>query len=391
MKRFSAQYIITNTGIPLKRGVITTEDNGRIVSIENTSGNLKEERNTEYYNGIIIPGFVNCHCHLELSHMKGSVSKGTGLGDFIGQIRNSRYSNKEIMLRSSFSEDNYMYKEGIELCADICNTADTFHMKKDSRINYINLIEVFGLDREKAVKRMNEVNNVAAEARVNELIYSLVPHSVYSMSLTLLRLLKSESLNNRVTSVHFMETRGEESFLTERTGNLMNTYEQSGLLPKNLETAINHEDAILNEITPSGNLILVHNTFTGRETVKRLRERKNLFYCVCPNSNLYIENTLPPLNMLLEEGCEIVVGTDSLASNSTLSILEELKTLQLSFPETSIEKLIAWATINGARALASDDRFGSIEPGKIPGLLVLENVDLQNMKLLPDSFVTRLV
>lgn len=391
MKRFSAQYIITNTGIPLKRAVITTEDNGRIVSIENTSGNLKEERNTEYYNGIIIPGFVNCHCHLELSHMKGSVSKGTGLGDFIGQIRNSRYSNKEIMLRSSFSEDNYMYKEGIELCADICNTADTFHMKKDSRINYINLIEVFGLDREKAVKRMNEVNNVAAEARVNELIYSLVPHSVYSMSLTLLRLLKSESLNNRVTSVHFMETRGEESFLTERTGNLMNTYEQSGLLPKNLETAINHEDAILNEITPSGNLILVHNTFTGRETVKRLRERKNLFYCVCPNSNLYIENTLPPLNMLLEEGCEIVVGTDSLASNSTLSILEELKTLQLSFPETSIEKLIAWATINGARALASDDRFGSIEPGKIPGLLVLENVDLQNMKLLPDSFVTRLV
>lgn len=391
MKRFSAQYIITNTGIPLKRGVITTEDNGRIVSIENTSGNLKEERNTEYYNGIIIPGFVNCHCHLELSHMKGSVSKGTGLGDFIGQIRNSRYSNKEIMLRSSFSEDNYMYKEGIELCADICNTADTFLMKKDSRINYINLIEVFGLDREKAVKRMNEVNNVAAEARVNELIYSLVPHSVYSMSLTLLRLLKSESLNNRVTSVHFMETRGEESFLTERTGNLMNTYEQSGLLPKNLETAINHEDAILNEITPSGNLILVHNTFTGRETVKRLRERKNLFYCVCPNSNLYIENTLPPLNMLLEEGCEIVVGTDSLASNSTLSILEELKTLQLSFPETSIEKLIAWATINGARALASDDRFGSIEPGKIPGLLVLENVDLQNMKLLPDSFVTRLV
>jgi cytosine/adenosine deaminase-related metal-dependent hydrolase len=171
----------------------------------------------------------------------------------------------------------------------------------------------------------------------------------------------------------------------------MQTYEQSGLLPQILETAVSHEEAILNEVTPSGNLILVHNTFAGKETVSRLRERKNLFYCLCPNSNLYIENKLPPVNLLIDEGCEIVIGTDSLASNNTLSILEELKTLQFNFPGVKLEELITWATINGARALDSDDVFGSIEPGKKPGLLVLENVDLVNMKLLPESTVTRLI
>jgi cytosine/adenosine deaminase-related metal-dependent hydrolase len=390
MKRFSGQYVITNTGLPLKRAVITTADDGTILNVENTSGNLKEESTTEYHNGIIIPGFVNCHCHLELSHMKGSISKGTGLGDFIGNVRNNRVSTKESVLRSSFSANNYMHREGIVLCADVCNTSDTFTLKKESRIKYINLIEVFGLDSEKADRRMNEAKEVSEAAKANDLQHYLVPHSAYSMSLTLLRLLWKESSDNRVTSIHFMETSAEESFIKERNGSLMKTYERTGLLPETLETVASHEDAILNEVTPSGNLILVHNTFVGKETVRKLKERKNLFYCLCANSNLYIENKLPPVNLLIEEGCDIVIGTDSLASNSTLSILEELKTLQFNFPGVKLEELISWATINGARALASDE-FGSIEPGKKPGLLVLENVDFANMKLLPETSVTRLI
>jgi cytosine/adenosine deaminase-related metal-dependent hydrolase len=340
MKRFSAQYVITNAGPPLKRAIITTNDDGTIVSIENTSGNLQEEHLTEFYNGIIVPGFVNCHCHLELSHMTGVVPKGTGLGDFILTVRNSRQSSNEDILNASYSADSFMSSEGIVLCADICNTSDSFGLKKGSRIKYINLIEVFGLDPEKAARRMNEANKVAESARKNELTYSLVPHSVYSMSLTLLRLLRKDCLSNEITSVHFMETPGEESFLTQRTGSLMATYEQSGLLPEKLETATNHVMAILDEITPSGNLLLVHNTFAGRDTIIKLADRKNLFYCLCPNSNLYIENNLPPVNLLIEEGCEIVIGTDSLASNTKLSILEELKTLQSCFPETSIETLV---------------------------------------------------
>lgn len=391
MKRFSAQYVITNTGLPLKRAIITTNDDGSIVSIENTSGNLKEEHITEFYNGIIVPGFVNCHCHLELSHMKGSVATKTGLAEFIGAIINKREGSKESIRRASFSADNLMYNEGIVLCADICNTSDTFDLKKESKIKYINLIEVFGLDREKAVRRMNDAKKVADTASEKNLAYSLVPHSVYSMSLTLLRLLRDESLKNRITSVHFMETQGEKAFLTERTGSLMSTYEKSGLLTINPETAENHEKAILDEITPSGNLILVHNTFIDRDTVRNLKGRENIYYCLCPNSNLYIENNLPPVSMLVEEDCEIVIGTDSLASNSTLSILQELKTLQHNFPDLKIEELISWATINGANALQSDDTFGKIEPGKKPGLLVLENIDLMNMKLLPESTVTRLI
>ena len=391
MKRFSAQYIITNSGSPLKRAIITTEDDGTILNIEDTGGNPEEKHSVEFHNGIIVPGFVNCHCHLELSHMKGSIAQGSCLGGFIIQVRNARDNNSENIIASAYSADNEMYSEGIVLCADICNTSLSFKIKKESRISYINLLEVFGIDAEKAGRRMDEIAKVAETAVEKNLPFSIVPHSAYSMSLSLLRLLREKSDNNKVTSVHFMETSGEKAFLENRSGPLMDSYNLSGLIPSRLETVKNHADAVLNEITLSGNLILVHNTFADREIIRKIMERKNLFWCLCPDSNIYIENKIPPLDLFLEEGCEIVIGTDSLASNNKLSILEELKTLQENFPDVTIEELVRWATIIGAKALGEEGRFGKIESGKKPGLLLIQNVDLINMKFLPDSFVTRLI
>jgi len=391
MKYFSAQYIITNSGPPLKRAVITTEDDGTILSIEDTSGNLKEKHSVQFYNGIIIPGFVNCHCHLELSHMKDSTVQGTGLGGFIEQVRNTRDYNSEIIVSSAYSADNDMYREGIVLCADVCNTSLTFGIKKESRIRYINLLEVFGIDPEKASRRMDEIIMVAEIAEDMNLSFSMVPHSVYSLSSSLFRLLREKSKKNKVTSIHFMETTGEKAFLKKYSGPLMTSYKKSGLIPSRLETVKSHVDAVLYDITSTGNLILVHNTYADRDTIRLVKERKNLFWCLCPNSNLYIENEIPPLNLLIEEGCEIVIGTDSLASNDKLNILEELKTLQFYFPSVSIEELVREATVNGAKALGEENQYGKIEIGKKPGLLLLQNVDLQNMKLLPESFVTRLI
>ena len=314
-----------------------------------------------------------------------------GLGNFIEQIRSTRDKDKENIFSSAFSADNNMFKQGIVLCADVCNTSDTYKIKKESSISYINLLEVFGLDPDKAGKRIDEILNAAQTAKDMDLPFSLVPHSAYSMSLTLFRLLRNESLDNGITSIHFMETDGEAIFLKNHTGPLMYSYKRSGLIPSSLETAKSHADVVLNEVTRSGNLILVHNTFADRFTIRRIKERGNLFWCLCPNSNIYIENKIPPLDMMIEEGCEIVIGTDSLASNSNLGILEELKTLQISFPELLIEDLVQWGTINGAKALKEEERFGTIETGKKPGLLLLENVDLHNMKLLPESYVTRLI
>lgn len=391
MRRFSAQFIFTNTGLPLKRAVISTEDDGTIISIEENEGLLRESNSVEFHNGIMVPGFVNCHCHLELAHMKGVIPEGTGLSDFIMYVRNSRGINPDEDLSLTRKTDKIMSDEGIVLCADVCNTPLTFNIKKNSRIKYINLLEVFGIDAVKASKRMDDISAIEKFVQESGLPYSVVPHSAYSVSLPLLRLIKEKTKNNIITSIHFMETGAEAVFLSGHTGPLRKSYEDSGLLPENIQVPADHISAILDEVTLSGNLILVHNTFAESHIVREIRKRGNTFWCLCPGSNMYIESKLPPVEMLMSEGCEIIVGTDSPASNKTLSILSELKLISQHFPSVSLEEMIRWATINGARALNEDDNFGKIVPGKKPGLLLLENVDLVNFKLLPETIVTRLV
>ncbi len=391
MRRFSAQFIITNSGPPLKRAVVCTEDDGTIISIEDNAGSLKESQSVEFYNGIIVPGFVNCHCHLELSHMKGAIPEGTGLSDFIMQIRNSGKTDPGNDLLRAQIGDKLMSDEGVVLCADVCNTSLTFEIKKKSRIKYYNLLEVFGIDPDKAARRMEDIAAVEKVARESGLPYSIVPHSVYSVSLPLFRLIKEKSKENIVTSIHFMETGAETIFLSDHAGPLKKSYGNSGLLPDNIQAPADHITAVLDEVTSSGNLIFVHNTFANPQIVREIRKRGNTFWCLCPGSNMYIENKMPPVEMLMSEECEIVMGTDSLASNKNLSILSELKLISLHFPSVKLEEMIRWATVNGARALAEDENFGKIEKGKKPGLLLLENVDLFNFKLLPETIVTRLV
>ena len=391
MRYFSAQYVYTNSSTPLKRPVITTDNNGTIVDIEDTGGDLKERHSVEFFNGIIVPGFVNCHSHLELSHMSGKTSEGKGLTDFIGQIRNRRETYEETILSAIKQADNEMYNEGVVLCGDICNTGLTFGFKKSAQISYFNFLEIFGADSSKAGKRFTEITDLATEAIRHNLQFYIVPHSVYSVSEPLFQLIKSATLNNKVSSIHFMESESERVLLETHSGELIDSYRDFGIPDSQIVTVRSHTDAILNKMTLNGTLLLVHNTFIRKDDIKALKLRKDLYYCLCPQSNLYIENKLPPVDLLIAENCDIVLGTDSKGSNSKLSILSEMVTLQQNFKTISTELVIKWATINGAKALGADSWAGSIEPGKKPGLVLIENFDFEKTRLTQESTARRLI
>jgi cytosine/adenosine deaminase-related metal-dependent hydrolase len=391
MKYFSAQYIFTNAGPPIKRGIICAEDDGTIISVEDSGGSLTERHSVEFFNGIIIPGFVNCHCHLELSHLKNKIPASFGLAAFLTALNSIRNTLQKDITRAIKKADNEMVNEGIVLCADICNTPSTFTVKKASRIRYFSLLEIFGIDPSRAEIRINEILGLSKKASEINLPHWIVPHAVYSISLPLFRLIKKNTALNKISSIHFMESAEEETLLKSHSGPLMDSFTKFLHSVSDLNIADNHIKAITEEITSSGNLILVHNTFVRQDHIKRLKNRKDIYWCLCPNSNLRIEQRMPPVDLLVREGCNIVVGTDSLASNSSLSIVEELKTIQKHFPTISLEKLISWATINGAKALGESVNTGTIEPGKKPGLVLLKNVDLANLKLFPDTTVKRLL
>jgi cytosine/adenosine deaminase-related metal-dependent hydrolase len=191
--------------------------------------------------------------------------------------------------------------------------------------------------------------------------------------------------------MHFMESASETEFLASHSGPLAEAYKKFLPPVAGFETPKDHVSTVLNELTGSGNLILVHNTFIKKDDIEKLSQRKNTWYCLCPNSNIYIEGKVPPADLLNNEGCDVVIGTDSLSSNKKLSMLDEIRTLQNSFPGIGLETLIGWATLNGAKALKEDGWSGSIEPGKKPGLVLLKNTDLINLRLLPETTAQRLI
>jgi cytosine/adenosine deaminase-related metal-dependent hydrolase len=142
---------------------------------------------------------------------------------------------------------------------------------------------------------------------------------------------------------------------------------------------------------PEGNnILLVHNTCTSEEDIKEVSKTfKKLYFVLCPNSNLFIEDRLPDIEMMHRKGLTIAIGTDSYASNDTLSVLEELKTISKHFPSVPLETLIKWATINGARALGCDNRFGSIEEGKQPGVNLLTDIDYKKIEITESTEVRK--
>ena len=98
---------------------------------------------------------------------------------------------------------------------------------------------------------------------------------------------------------------------------------------------------------------------------------------------------MPPIQLLIENNCNIVLGTDSLASNYSLNLLDEMKTIQKNFPGIPLEKILQWATINGAKALQMENTLGSFEKDKKPGIVLIENIE--EAKLKKESSIKRIL
>jgi cytosine/adenosine deaminase-related metal-dependent hydrolase len=391
MKRFSAQYIITGTGEVLKRGVVSCDDSGKIIDVSDTGGVLKETPATPFYNGILVPGFVNCHSHIELSDMKGLPGRGKGLGEFISEVREKRNPVREEALKAIKQADRDLYRSGTSALADICNTSLSFDIKDKSPLKYINLLEVFGIDPAKASKRIEDLIALKEEADSYSTPSYIVPHSAYSLSKTLFKELSLLIKENDITSIHFLESPQERQLLEKLEGELMESYMRMGIGREDLSDRLpDHLYALNNYLPLEGNLILVHNTCADSDIIGKIQERPDVYWCLCPSSNIYIEDRLPPVGELIRNSATIVLGTDSLASNNSLNLLEELKILQKHFSSPGLPELITWATRNGARALRLDD-LGTIEEGKTPGLVLIEECDLENLRLTDNSRSRRLI
>ncbi len=388
-RKFKADYLFTGFELAAPDSVLIIGSNGIMEAIVPAA---EAGEDVETLHGLLSPGFINCHCHLELSHMKGLLPEGSGLVDFLsavirgrgqagvaGATGGARLRAGVVSIEAAIvAAEQEMLDGGIVAVGDICNTTDTIPQKANGRLYYHNFIETMGFIEGSADSRFAHgvgVFNAFAEAYAIPIeSNSIVPHAPYSVSAALFRLIAGFPGNHLLT-IHNQESEAENEFLLGGKGDFLRLYQLLGLDVSFFHgTGKRSLESFLSYFGRNQTLILVHNVATTAADLMA-GGGPDLYFCLCPNANLYIGGRLPDMGVLLCRGDRLVVGTDSLASNHRLSILEELKTLQRAFPELSTPTLLRWATANGARALQLETLLGSFSAGKQPGVLLIEDLD----------------
>ena len=394
-RKISASLIFTLTAPPLKKGIVELDEKGTITAIRG-SVSERELQSAEFYNGIVVPGFVNTHCHLELSHLKGSIGSGRGMGHFIGKLNSIREAGDFEIMEAAIDADRLMYNNGISAAGDISNTAHSIVVKKQSNIEWQTFIEIFGFHPSRSERAVNQARQLFSQFSSEGLKASVVPHSPYSVSDELFHKIREmEGTESQLLSFHNQESEAENRFFMTGDGPIMDHIRQNLLLDTSHWNPPGKSSlqTVLPKLSLNLPLLLVHNTYTSSEDLvflKKFRRSGRVWLVLCPNSNIYIENRLPPVPLFRSEKMELCIGTDSPASNGELSVLSELKTIHFRFPDIPLDELLTWSCLNGARALGLDGCYGSLEPGKKPGILLITPVDLQNLSLTPESEVRRL-
>jgi len=389
MRIIQASWIISLNAAPVENGYLYIEDDGTVIHL-NDIAPITDHFEVEVYEGVVCPGFVNTHCHLELSHMTELMPEATGLAKFVSQIPQRRQECTLDPAQSIKHADRKMHDAGIVAVGDISNTTDTVKVKKDSPVKYHSFVELFGLDKDKADILLADGLKIVEEYRSSGLSASLVPHAPYSLSPQLLEGVYSKSKDQLLT-IHHQETPSENELFLESKGELADLFERKGFdISSQLGFGKNSAQySLLPYLPKEQKILLVHNTCSEATDIDQIETHfTHAYWCTCPKANWYIERRLPNYDLWREKNLKITIGTDSLASNDTLSVLEELKLIQKNFSHIPTNELLSWACKNGAEFFGYDE-LGSFKPGSKPGVVLIENVD--GMQLTPGSKVKVLV
>ncbi len=388
-KKFQSNQLFTGHELLDDNHVLITDEEGRIedIVLEADAGD-----NIEKHKGILSPGFINCHCHLELSHLKNVIPPHTGLIEFLCAVVTKRNFDPQIIQEEIVKGEQEMYANGIAAIGDIGNTADTAEVKSKSKIRWQNFVEVLSFTDENAEENISLFKKVAErlESKLQSSNFkpalsegrhriSLVPHAPYSISPRTFQLI-NELTKGQIISMHNQEHPAENELYKTGGGDYLRLFKIFGVnqspFPITGKSSIR---SCLPYFNNGQTILLIHNTYMPEEDIIWANDYANesglkLIYCFCPNANLYIENKLPPIELFIRHNCFLVLGTDSYSSNWQLSIAKEIQAVTgMSGFETvaSLRQVLQWATLNGAIALQWDSDLGSFQKGKKPGITLL--------------------
>lgn len=373
-----APYIVPVFGDPDKPAVIedgaVLTEHGRISKIGKYS-ELKgaDAELVEHENSILTPGLVNCHTHLELSHLAplGTDNGPDTPGDIASWIRKLLAARVEAGFEDGHAFDALqalaqVYATGCRAVADIGNLPESGQLGKNFKVEVFFFLEFLGLSASLEKDALDLLETVEDDQLCTG-------HAPYSTSAKLIRKLKNRSNRlGHLFPVHVAESVDEIEFLKSNKGRLQDFLEERQALDDSFvcpeSTAVNYLDSlgVLDKKT-----LCVHCVHVTDGEISLLAERK-ANVCLCPGSNRYMGVGKAPVQKMLDAGIMPVLGTDSPASNPHLSIWQEMKFLMEDHPGLDPIDVFRMASRRGAEVLGIDQEMGSLEPGRSASFLAVE-------------------
>jgi aminodeoxyfutalosine deaminase len=374
-----ADAILPGEERPLRDGAVVVDDRGTILDAGLASEVLPRHAGApvDRIRGVLMPGLVNAHAHVELSGLRGKVAGGSGFVPWLDRMMGIRATEQPEEDSAAIEQAAAELESfGTAAIGDVTNTLSTAHALARHGIGGIVFHEIARLDSARAFARLAEMKNEFEACEMDwpgpDLVYALAPHTVYTTHPDAVRAVLAMARDRGVkTTVHLAEHPAERTFLLEGRGPFFDFALKMGFaidgFPVPHKGPVDHASD-LGLLAPD--VLLVHLTdIRARELDAVVSSGAHVV--LCPRSNLFIEVKLPPLVEMLNAGLMPALGTDSLASNLSLDVLAEAKALADRFPSVPKGVLTDMATAAGARALGRSD-LGRLAKGLRPGILAVE-------------------
>ena len=354
---------------PIRRGALLTSS-GRVLAIGDEAfvrpaEPVAEER--DFGRAVLIPGLVNAHTHLELSGLKRK--PGPMEEWIVSLVRETRGWPSHLFLASAQIGVAASLGAGVTCVGDVSTAGESATAIADAGMRGVVFHEVLGLDPERAdeiLEKKMEACDLFPEyiGPIPDAVrHGLSPHAPYTVSLALYRAVHDEARKRGwPVATHLGESAEEVEFLQDGVGALARVHRAldgalDGFRPSGLRP-VAHLD-----LTGAldGLRLAVHANQTNAEDWVLLRKNK-VHVCLCPRSARFFDHPFADASRMRKAGVELCLGTDSLASSPSLSILDEARALRENDGEITDAELLKMCTRSGAEALGFDN-LGVLKPG----------------------------
>jgi cytosine/adenosine deaminase-related metal-dependent hydrolase len=371
-----AKYVLPEPDLLLQNGAVYVSGAGRILRVEHWNGppaNMRH-RLKDWGSAVLMPGFVNCHAHIELTHLHNRIVRFSSFTNWISQLmaHRSEWSERDL-LESALAGSALSVASGTVLLGDISSAGASWQALKSAGMRKVVFEEIVGLSPDKVHETADSLSHrLGTVAGDDMLISGISPHAPYSVSADLYRTTaKMAADRGLLMATHVAETEAEIKFLHYGTGEFRDFLSGLGALPAGWSPPRLAPVQYLHSLGVLGRTcLLIHCNYLDSDSMA-LIVSNNSSVVYCPRSHTFFGHKEHPVRQLLDMGVNVALGTDSLASNSTLSMLDEMRFLFRKRKDLRCEEIFRMATLNGASALNFGNTVGRLRRGYRADMTVL--------------------